>query len=153
MVFLVFQQTLDVLIAISNFLEDLVTKEIILILIETTGSYVLIYSRHRSDVITIKAHNTKTEMEKLESQLGCRYSVSLDLSYFCPIEMLLIDPMHNLFLVRQSILRETYGLVEVFSYPVPYPNRSYPQEHLSHQGLADCQYPLIQGTSSLQNSR
>ena len=60
-------------------------------------SYVLIYSRHRSDVITIKACTTKTEMEKLESQLGCCYSVSLDLSYFCPIEMLLIDPMHNLF--------------------------------------------------------
>ena len=76
MVFLVFQQTLGVVIAISNFLEDLVTKEIILILIDTTGSYVLIYSRHRSDVITIKACTTKTEMEKLESQLGCRYSVS-----------------------------------------------------------------------------
>ena len=120
-VFLVFQQTLGVLIAISNFLEDLVTEEIILILVETTGSYVLIYSRHRSDVKTIKVCTTKTEMEKLESQLGCRYSVSLDLLYFCPIEMLLIDPMHNLFLVRQSILCETYGLVVVFAYPVPYP--------------------------------
>ena len=89
---------MGVFVAISNFLEDLVTKEIILILIETTGSYVLIYSRHRSDVITIKACTTKTEMEKLESQLGYCYSVSLDLSYFCPIEMLLIDPIHNLFL-------------------------------------------------------
>ena len=40
--FLVFQQTWVVLVAISNFLEDLVKEEIILILIETTGSYVLI---------------------------------------------------------------------------------------------------------------
>ena len=37
-------------------------------------------------------------MEKLESQLGCRYSILLDLSYFRPIELLLIDLMHNLFL-------------------------------------------------------
>ena len=55
-------------------------------------------SHHRFDVNKIKACTTKTEMEKLESRLGCRYSVLLDLSYFCLIEMLLIDPMHNLFL-------------------------------------------------------
>ena len=41
-VFLVFQQTWVVLVAISNLLEDLVKEEIILILIETTGCYILI---------------------------------------------------------------------------------------------------------------
>ena len=35
---------------------------------------------------------------KKESMLGCRYSVLLELPYFQPIEMLLIDPMHNFYL-------------------------------------------------------
>lgn len=33
---------------------------------------------------------------KLESELGCRYSVLLDLPYFDPVRMCPIDPMHNL---------------------------------------------------------
>ena len=33
-----------------------------------------------------------------ELQLGCRYSVLVDLPYFDPIRMLLIDPMHNLYM-------------------------------------------------------
>ena len=41
---------------------------------------------------------SKTEQKKAESRLGCRYSVMLELPYFQPIEILLIDPMHNLFL-------------------------------------------------------
>ena len=55
-------------------------------------------TRHRSDVKEILKCTTKTERRKKESELGCRYSSLLDLPYFCPIEMLLIDPMHNLFL-------------------------------------------------------
>ena len=35
---------------------------------------------------------------KKESRLQCRYSILLELPYFRPIEMLLIDPMQNLFL-------------------------------------------------------
>ena len=34
----------------------------------------------------------------MESKYGCRYIILLDLPYFDPIRMLLIDPMHNLFL-------------------------------------------------------
>ena len=34
----------------------------------------------------------------MEAELGCRFSSLLDLPYFRPIEMLLIDPMYNLFL-------------------------------------------------------
>ena len=41
---------------------------------------------------------TKTQREAKESALGCRYSVLLHLPYFDPVRMLLIDPMHNLFL-------------------------------------------------------
>ena len=55
-------------------------------------------SQHRSDVEKIRKAKTKTERTKLESEFGCRYSVLLDLPYFDPVNMLLIDPMHNLFL-------------------------------------------------------
>jgi hypothetical protein len=53
---------------------------------------------HRSDVVKTLKCSSKTEQRKEESRLGCRYSVLLELPYFHPIEMLLIDPMHNLFL-------------------------------------------------------
>ena len=55
-------------------------------------------ARHRSDVIKVLKSTSKTEQAKEESRLGCRYSVLLELPSFRPIEMLLIDPMHNLFL-------------------------------------------------------
>ena len=42
--------------------------------------------------------STKTLRQKMESQLGCRYSSLLQLPYFDPIHMLVIDPMHNLYL-------------------------------------------------------
>ena len=51
---------------------------------------------HRDDVKLVLAEKTITSRSKKESQVGCRYSVLLDLTYFYPIEMLLIDPMHNL---------------------------------------------------------
>ena len=54
-------------------------------------------TRHHSDVKQTLKCTSKTERERKESQLGCRYSVLLDLPYFKPIEMLLIDAMHNLF--------------------------------------------------------
>ena len=54
-------------------------------------------ARHRSDVVKVLKCTSKTEQVKKESRLGCRYSVLLELPYFRPIEMLLIDPMRNLF--------------------------------------------------------
>ena len=53
---------------------------------------------HRDNVKIIMQSTSKSEQSKLESQYGCRYSVLLELHYFDPIHMLLIDPMHNLFL-------------------------------------------------------
>lgn len=53
-------------------------------------------SRHRSDVDNVLQCTTKTQGEKKASELGCRFSSLLDLPYFRPIEVLLIDPMHNL---------------------------------------------------------
>lgn len=55
-------------------------------------------ARHRSDVEKINKAKTKTQQLKLVKELGCRYSVLLDLPYFDPVRMLLVDPMHNLFL-------------------------------------------------------
>lgn len=53
---------------------------------------------HRSDVLKLGKCKSKTELAQMESRLGCRYSSLLDLPYFDPPTMLVIDPMHNLFL-------------------------------------------------------
>lgn len=53
---------------------------------------------HRKNVEEVMKCNTKTERAKKEAELGCRYSVLLDLPYFDPPAMLAVDPMHNLFL-------------------------------------------------------
>ena len=54
--------------------------------------------KQRRDIDTIMAFQTKTERKRAESMFGCRYSSLLKLSYFDPVVMLAIDPMHNLFL-------------------------------------------------------
>ena len=54
--------------------------------------------QHRQNVDKLLTIHTKTNREKKESEFGCRYSSLLKLSYFNPITMVLIDPMHNLFL-------------------------------------------------------
>lgn len=46
---------------------------------------------------TLNAH-TQTERDRLESTSGCRYSVLSCLPYFDAPRMLVVDPMHNLFL-------------------------------------------------------
>lgn len=53
---------------------------------------------HRSSIKLIQKAKNKTQREKLESKHGCRYSVLLELPYFDPVRMLVVDPMHNLFL-------------------------------------------------------
>lgn len=55
-------------------------------------------SQHRSDVLKIAAAKTKTQQLKLQTEFGCRYSVLLDLPYFDPVHMLLVDLMHNFFM-------------------------------------------------------
>lgn len=53
---------------------------------------------HRKSVNLILKAKTKTERDQLEGMYGCRYTVLLDLPYFDPIRMTVVDPMHNLFL-------------------------------------------------------
>ena len=56
--------------------------------------------RHREDVKKLCSTPVQTTKARshMESQLGCRYSVLLELSYFDPVRMNIVDPMHNLFL-------------------------------------------------------
>ena len=58
----------------------------------------------------VKVHIKNGKREK-RNQLGCRYLVLLDLLYFKPIEMLLIDAMHSLFWALHCMFQEVYGLV------------------------------------------
>ena len=55
-------------------------------------------TRHRRDAYSLAALCTKTELQKTESELGCRYSILLKLPYFDAPRMLIVDPLHNLFL-------------------------------------------------------
>ena len=54
--------------------------------------------KHREDVKTTLACSSKSAREHKESELGCRYSCLLRLPYFDPVRMLIIDPMHNLYM-------------------------------------------------------
>ena len=54
--------------------------------------------RHRRNVSEIRHCRTLAQQNALESKYGCRYSALLDLPYFDPIVMTVIDPMHNLYL-------------------------------------------------------
>ena len=55
-------------------------------------------SSHREDVSKLDQCKSKTARQRMEKALGCRYSSLLDLPYFDPPTMLVIDPMHCLFL-------------------------------------------------------
>ena len=59
--------------------------------------------RHAKDSCSLLNMQTKTDLQKAESELGCRYSAVLKLPYFNAPRMLIIDPMHNLFWAQQSI--------------------------------------------------
>ena len=54
--------------------------------------------KHRSDVRLTLSENTKTKQRAKEAELGCRYSVLLQLPYFDPVRFTPIDLMHNLYL-------------------------------------------------------
>ena len=45
-----------------------------------------------------RACQTQSAEKEIEQQFGCRYSVLLRLPYFDPVQMTVIDPMHNLLL-------------------------------------------------------
>ena len=53
---------------------------------------------HTAHIAEILKSTSKTQKSSRESEYGCRYSELLKLPYFNPISMLIVDPMHNLFL-------------------------------------------------------
>ena len=55
-------------------------------------------SEHKTFALKTLSENTQAKRDQVESHSGCRYSVLLDLLYFDAPRMLVIDPMHNLFL-------------------------------------------------------
>ena len=55
-------------------------------------------AEHRQLASTTLSKTTKCDRNATESASGCRYSVLLKLPYFDAPRMLIIDPMHNLFL-------------------------------------------------------
>ena len=55
-------------------------------------------TQHRQHVELVKAAPNKTQQQQLESLYGCRYSVLLELPYFDPVRMCIIDAMHNFYL-------------------------------------------------------
>ena len=64
---------------------------------------------HRKNVEAIKECTTVTKQCELESKYGCRYSAILDLPYFDPVRIMIIDPMHNLFLgTAKHILKDVW---------------------------------------------
>ena len=63
---------------------------------------------HRQRIKQISQADTKQNRRELESSLGCRYSSLLQLPYFNPITMHIIDPMHNLFLGTAKKMLEVW---------------------------------------------
>ena len=70
---------------------------------------------HRAATTRIMNCHTKSARQKVESETGFRYTVLLKLPYFDSCRMLLVDPMHNLYLgsakhVLKAIWIEKYIL-------------------------------------------
>ena len=55
-------------------------------------------STHRQHAYEHKSCNTGVDRRRIEREYGCRYSVLLELPYFDPVRMCVVDPMHNLLL-------------------------------------------------------
>ena len=74
---------------------------------------------HKKCICLIRKCKTKRQQNDLESRYGCRYSILLDLPYFDPIRMTIIDPMHNLYLgTAKHVLKDIWlerGLVDLKS--------------------------------------
>ena len=55
-------------------------------------------SEHKQLASCLRSKRTESEIRRVEAKYGCRYSVLLELPYFDAPRMLIVDPMHNLFL-------------------------------------------------------
>ena len=73
----------------------------------------------------MRTFTTATEQQRQESQAGLRYSSLLQLPYFDPPRMLVVDPMHNLFLGSAKCIMQCIWIEQKI--------------------LTDCQFEIIQG--------
>ena len=71
--------------------------------------------RHRRDIELTLRCLTKTARERKESEIGCRYSCLLQLPYFDPIKMTIIDPMHNLYLCTAKTVWSLYRKLDIIT--------------------------------------
>ena len=72
-------------------------------------------SNHRTAIDKIKAAKTLNDRDRLETQNGCRYTILLELPYFDPTRMCIIDPMHNLFLGTAKHIAKNIWMDERFN--------------------------------------
>ena len=59
---------------------------------------------HRNFAVRVRFCKTKIERERLESKTGVRQSVLLGLPCYDAIRMILIDPMHKIFLGKENYI-------------------------------------------------
>lgn len=60
-------------------------------------------TKHHLDMETLLRCTFRSECEHKAIELGCRFSMLLNLPYFNPVRMLVVDLMHNLFLGTTKI--------------------------------------------------
>ena len=64
--------------------------------------------QHRRDVEKYKRCLTRAAQKEVEQNVGVRYSTLLQLPYFDPVRMCIVDPMHNLLLGTAKYITETW---------------------------------------------
>ena len=65
--------------------------------------------RKHNIIAIIQNSSNKTQRQQKESEFGCRYSCLLQLPCFDPVQMVIIDPMHNLYIgTAKSIVNKIW---------------------------------------------
>lgn len=70
---------------------------------------------HRRKSMQLLDAATKTDLKKLESSFGCKYSPLVELDYFNPVRFHVVDPMHNLYLGTAKKIFEIWVEKEILS--------------------------------------
>ena len=70
---------------------------------------------HKKYAVRHLNSNTRTEQKQIEREHGCRYSVLLELPYFDPIRMCIVDPMHNLLLGTAKHMLTVWKELKLFT--------------------------------------
>lgn len=93
---------------------------------------------HMKKVKEIMKSKTKTKREELEKRYGVRYSVLLELEYFDPIRMTIIDPMHDLFLGTAKRMMTLWKDKQIFCLIILKKYKKRFRVYIVHQILESC---------------